>query len=186
MAKDKQFQLAQEHPSFRGGNSTVEGKYLGEKCWQQKSQPILGCVERRVSDSVNNSLIAMPFVEEIKAATFRIYASKTPGPDHKLYIHCFGDEDSIPHEYESFMGDQSLSQLSKMLSNVISVNQSAFIPRRQNVDNVIVAQELFRSLECGKKGNRYHMALKLDMSKAFDRMEWCFSEEMMRKLELAE
>ncbi|KAA3481196.1 reverse transcriptase [Gossypium australe] len=38
-------------------------------------------------------------------------------------------------------------------------------------DNVIIAYEVFRSLKMNKKGKKGNFALKLDISKAYDRVE---------------
>ncbi|KAK3230772.1 hypothetical protein Dsin_002653 [Dipteronia sinensis] len=69
-----------------------------------------------------------------------------------------------------------------MLPRLVSSNQSAFIPCRQIFDNVIVAFEALHSLGNRKKGGKGFAALKLDMSKAYDIIEWGFVETIFRKL----
>jgi hypothetical protein len=65
------------------------------------------------------------------------------------------------------------NRLKPLLQKIISPNQSAFLPSRSIQDNLILAHEIFHSMK-NKKGNGALMALKLDMEKAFDRMEWGF------------
>ena len=61
-------------------------------------------------------------------------------------------------------------------------NQSAFIVGRLITDNVLIAFEMMHYLEHKKEGKDSYMAIKLDMSKAYDRVEWGFTEHVMRKL----
>ena len=56
------------------------------------------------------------------------------------------------------------------------------MPGRLITDNVLVAYEVLHSMYSRKKGKTGSLALKLDISKAYDRVEWNFLEGMMIKL----
>jgi hypothetical protein len=68
-----------------------------------------------------------------------------------------------------------------LLHHFISPYQSAFVPSRNIQDNSILAHELLHSLK-NKKGRGGLMAVKIDMEKAFDRMEWSFLFSILSKL----
>ncbi|XP_031090962.1 uncharacterized protein LOC115995954 [Ipomoea triloba] len=60
------------------------------------------------------------------------------------------------------------------LESIISPSQSAFVPDRLLTDNVIIASEIGHYLRWKSTGLTSWAALKLDMAKAYDRMEWDF------------
>ncbi|KAL0009439.1 hypothetical protein SO802_010941 [Lithocarpus litseifolius] len=64
-------------------------------------------------------------------------------------------------------------------------SQSAFLSGRLITDNVLVAFETLHFLKRKTQGKDEYMALKLDMSKAYDRVEWDFLERAMLHLGLA-
>jgi hypothetical protein len=53
-------------------------------------------------------------------------------------------------------------------------------------DNVLLAYELIHHLKSRRKGGAGLVAIKLDMSKAYDRVEWSFLENIMRKMGFCE
>lgn len=63
------------------------------------------------------------------------------------------------------------SLLQHVVGKIISPSQSAFIKSRSIIDNVVVAQEIFHFMNTSLARNSYWGALKLDMSKANDRVE---------------
>ena len=69
-----------------------------------------------------------------------------------------------------------------MLPNIISPTQSAFVPGCLITDNMLLAYETLHTMHCKKKGKKGYMALKLDVSKAYDRMEWPFLQGVMQWL----
>ncbi|BFG21853.1 hypothetical protein CerSpe_081270 [Prunus speciosa] len=76
-------------------------------------------------------------------------------------------------------------RLKKVLSAVVSFNQSAFMEDRLITDNILIVHEILHSLNSESRAGGSGLALKLDMAKAYDRVEWIFLEAMMRQLGFA-
>ena len=74
------------------------------------------------------------------------------------------------------------NRLKHILHHVISPNQSAFIPNRLISDNIIIGYECLHKIRHSKRKNHGLVALKLDVSKAYDRVEWSFLEQIMLRM----
>jgi hypothetical protein len=62
------------------------------------------------------------------------------------------------------------------LPTIISPEQSGYIEGRQILDSVILAHEVIHSLQKTKTPG---MLLKLDLSKAFDKISWAYMRDML-------
>lgn len=72
-----------------------------------------------------------------------------------------------------------IGRIRLMLSKLISLNQTAFVPGRKSVDNVLIAQELIYSLD-RRRGRVGYMAIKVDLAKAYDKLEWSFIHKVLQ------
>ena len=71
------------------------------------------------------------------------------------------------------------NRLKRVLPKIISEHQSVFLKGRLITDNILVAFETLQYMKNHNSGNTGFMALKLDMSKAYDQVEWSFLKAMM-------
>ena len=70
------------------------------------------------------------------------------------------------------------NRIRPVLSSIISPLQTAFVPGRRGTDNAIIVQELVHTI--GKaKGKEGYMAIKIDLEKAYDKLEWDFIRERL-------
>ena len=71
-----------------------------------------------------------------------------------------------------------LQRLKPYIANIINPCQVRFIPGHQTSDNIILVQEIIHTL-VRKGGKRGHIALKLDLDKTYDKLEWSFIQESL-------
>ncbi|KAL5555957.1 hypothetical protein UlMin_038193 [Ulmus minor] len=74
------------------------------------------------------------------------------------------------------------TRMRSVMDSIISEEQSAFIPGRLISDNAIIGFECLHALKRRRSKKNGFLALKLDMAKAYDRVEWSFIREVMKKL----
>ncbi|CAL2227339.1 unnamed protein product [Prunus armeniaca] len=160
---------------------------------------ILAFVPAVISDDINASLLAPISNEEIRITVFQMVALKSPGPDgfsgifYQKYWSIVGNDVCrlVKNFFSNTMSMETLNRTEialipkPFLDKFISPQQCAFIPGRQIQDNVLVAHEAFHSLKIRRKTKIFEMGLKLDMSKAYDRIEWDFVQAVLLKMGFA-
>ena len=75
-----------------------------------------------------------------------------------------------------------VNRMKPMLSSLVSEFQSAFIPGRLITDNALVAFEIQHYLRLKRTGKTGYVAFKIDMSKAYDRIEWDYLRRMLHRM----
>lgn len=78
------------------------------------------------------------------------------------------------------------NRLQKILPGIISEEQSAFVPGRNITDNVLVAFEIPHFMKRKSSGQEGEVALKLDISKAYDRVSWSYLKNRMSGMGFSE
>ncbi|GKV28813.1 hypothetical protein SLEP1_g37812 [Rubroshorea leprosula] len=149
-----------------------------------------------ITSEMNNSLCADITLEEVKAATFQLGAFKAPGLDgfpgvfyQKHWDLVGGDVHKAISRFwaTGFL----LKEFNKMniilipkpfLSQIISPEQSAFVPGKMIQDNLVVAHEAFHGFAHRCYSQDAYMALKLDIHKAYDTADWLFLEPVLRAM----
>ncbi|GJV32713.1 RNA-directed DNA polymerase, eukaryota, reverse transcriptase zinc-binding domain protein [Tanacetum coccineum] len=71
------------------------------------------------------------------------------------------------------------NRIKNALEKLVQDNQSAFIPRRVIQDNILLSQEILRGY--GRKQGPKRRAMKIDLQKAYDTVNWDFLELILKK-----
>ena len=74
------------------------------------------------------------------------------------------------------------NRMKLVMGFVVSEFQSVLVPSRAITDNILISSEVMHFLKRKRQGKFGVAALKIDMSKAYDRIEWEFLEAMMLRL----
>jgi hypothetical protein len=75
-----------------------------------------------------------------------------------------------------------VNRLRPLLQDMIAPTQSAFVPGRMITDNALIAFECLHAIHSGSNTCKKYDAYKLDLTKAYDRVEWCFLEGILERL----
>ncbi|XP_021812414.1 uncharacterized protein LOC110755503 [Prunus avium] len=76
-----------------------------------------------------------------------------------------------------------VARLRPFMGRWISPHQVSFVTGRQIIDNIVIVQELMHKFQASK-GRKGFFAWKIDLSKAYDRLNWQFVEQVLYELAL--
>ncbi|XP_026400560.1 uncharacterized protein LOC113296467 [Papaver somniferum] len=76
------------------------------------------------------------------------------------------------------------TRLSKMIENMISMQQGAFIKGRNIQDRIVLASEMINELNIKRRGG--NVGMKLDITQAYDSLIWNFLFEVLRRFGFSE
>ena len=76
-----------------------------------------------------------------------------------------------------------VQRLKPYMAEVINPCQAGFVPGRRTSDNIIIVQEVIRTL-ISRRGPTGYVALKLDLEKAYDRLEWHYIQDTLEFFQL--
>ncbi|KAL4279047.1 hypothetical protein GQ457_03G014760 [Hibiscus cannabinus] len=108
----------------------------------------------RVNEHIYQGLATRVTPEEVRTALFDMQPAKALGVDSKIVAN----------------------RLKPLISSWVAENQTSFVSERSISDNVVLIQEVIHSMR-RKRGEIGWMAIKLDLEKAYDRIEWPFIED---------
>ncbi|KAK4258548.1 hypothetical protein QN277_004989 [Acacia crassicarpa] len=76
-----------------------------------------------------------------------------------------------------------VNRIKDILPLVIAPTQCSFVPGRHSSDNIIVAQEVIHTMRSMRKKKGF-LAIKIDLEKAYDRVNWNFVLNCLQELNL--
>lgn len=77
------------------------------------------------------------------------------------------------------------SKLKGILPQIVSPTQGSFVAGRLISDNLLIAHEIIHGLKTNPNCKGEYIAIKTDMSKAYDRVEWDFLENIFERMGFA-
>jgi hypothetical protein len=86
---------------------------------------------------------------------------------------------SLTHSFAKILSKLLANRLTPELEKLISINQTVFIQKRCIHDNFIYVQQVIKDLH---KKRTPALFIKLDISKAFDLVNWPFLLDIMTHL----
>ena len=120
------------------------------------------------------------FPDELNAAAIVLIPKKSK-PEYLADLRPIG----LYNVLYKIVAKMLTNRMNAILSSIISENQSAFFPGRAITDNILILTEIVHYLKRKRQGKTGIVALKIDISKAYNMIEWGFLKAMMLKLGFA-
>nr|XP_023887038.1 uncharacterized protein LOC111999151 [Quercus suber] len=130
-------------------------------------ETILEQIPHVVTGEMNSNLMGEFTAQEVEVALKQMALLKSPGPDGMPLI--------FYQNYWSLVGNDVTDAILMYLNT-----------DQLNSNNIMVAFETLYYMRNHSTGKTGFMALKLDMSKAYDRVEWLYMEKLMKKMGFCE
>ncbi|XP_058765341.1 uncharacterized protein LOC131638809 [Vicia villosa] len=135
----------------------------------EENRPLLDGISFKEISREEAVRLEKPFLEhEIKEAVWNCGGSKSPGPDGCLY---------------KVVAKVLARRLKCILNSIISPFQSTFVPGRQLLDGVLVANEV---VDFARKEGSNCILFKVDFEKAYDKVSWNFLRYILKRMGFGE
>ncbi|XP_019256252.1 PREDICTED: uncharacterized protein LOC109234638 [Nicotiana attenuata] len=139
----------------------------------------------------NEELIKQPTMEEVRAAVFGLNGDGAGGPDGftgKFYQSCWeiiGDD--LFDMVRAFFNGHDLPKCVTHTNLVLipKKKESGFVKGRSIVENILLTQQIVTDMRLRTKVGP-NVIMKLDMTKAYDRLSWLFLTKVLRKMGFSE
>lgn len=76
-----------------------------------------------------------------------------------------------------------VDRLRPFLPKLVKKTQSSFVPGRHTTDNIILVQEALHTMRTMKR-KKGTLAIKVDLEKAYDRINWKFLQHVLEEINL--
>lgn len=131
-----------------------------------------------VSEEDNSILTKVPTLEEVHLAIFSLNGQGAPGPDG--FGGCFFQSRPVALANFKFkiITKVLADRLAQIAPKVISENQRGFIKDRHITDCICITSEVINQLD--KRSFGGNIAMKIDIKKAFDTMDWTFLLQVLK------
>ncbi|KAK1642877.1 hypothetical protein QYE76_060682 [Lolium multiflorum] len=129
----------------------------------------------KMQEATGNLKRTFDLVRELRKQWEEMAAKQNPMPPNNK-----GSEDTTGQEPS--VNSPSVKAKEGEKEDIISPMQSAFIPGRLITDNAFMAFECFHAIQSNSTERAKFCAYKLDMAKAYDRVDWRYLEGVMTKL----
>ncbi|XP_057800052.1 uncharacterized protein LOC131015604 [Salvia miltiorrhiza] len=168
-----------------------------------KEYDVLSRIRPCIDESKNKDLTRPFVVKEFTDALSQMHPDKSPGPDGfnpKFYQRFWGvlgkdifqsccdwlNAGAFPPQLNrtiiSLIPKVLCNRLKSSLPFLIDRAQSTFVEGRLIHDNILIAFETIHTMKKKVRGRYGTVALKIDISKAYDRVCWDYLEAVLEKL----
>ncbi|GKV09429.1 hypothetical protein SLEP1_g20934 [Rubroshorea leprosula] len=152
-------------------------------------EQVTSCLCLRVTIAANDFLL-QPFMEaNITEALYQMHPTKALGPDglSPSFFQCFWSivKDDIVKPCLDFLNNGGVLPHGLNFTHIVLISKCNEPTTMADLRPISLCNVIYRILAKGRR-KRGWQAIKLDMSKAFDRVEWPYLEQVIHALGFAE
>lgn len=160
--------LKQMHPDKASGPDGLNPAFF-QQFWD--------CMGREVYECCKNWLSTCSFPADFNNTNLFLIPKKTNACNMKDFRPI-----ALCNVLYKILAKVLANRLKMILPGLISENQSAFVPGRSITENVLIAFEVLHHMKRKRGRNEGEVALKLDISKAYDRVDWDYLRIRMKSM----